>query len=148
MTSGFLRFSNMAQILHSEVRNATEVKNMLAQNHHASFFLAVTLVCISACIPVQTMPPPAEPYSPTRHLLLQIPDWLDVISVDFAAAAWETDNSLMGSRGFYNVFGKHRQSGIHFLLIYEGFPERTDPIEIIEISPTQASADSVPANSP
>jgi len=103
----------------------------------------VGLICITAISPAcaPKRPPPSipravTPAAPARHRLLEVPPWLEIVSVDFAAAMSGTDNRGSASRGFYTVFGRHREFGTHFLLLYEGVPWRTAPIEIIEVVPT------------
>jgi hypothetical protein len=104
------------------------------------------LICIaivvSACAAnpsIPTMPHSTRPEDPIRHRLLEVPSWLEVISADFAAAMSDTDQFSRVSRGFYTVFGRHRESGEYFLLVYEGVPWRAAPIEIVEIAPVTAS---------
>lgn len=95
-----------------------------------SVCLAVTL---SACA-TNTVPPPAKPTDPIRHNHLEVPVWLEIISVDFAAAMHGGDEKRTRGRGFLTVFGRHRESGKYHLLLYEDISRRTAPIEIIEVN--------------
>lgn len=99
------------------------------------FCLAVIL---SGCA-TNTVPPPAEPTDPIRHNSLEVPAWLEIISVDFAAAMYRGDKARTTGRGFYTVFGRHRESGKYHLLLYEDISRRVEPIEIIEVNSTIAS---------
>ncbi len=64
---------------------------------------------------------------------------MDIISVDFAAAMHGGDEKRTTGRGFYTVFGRHREFGTYFLLLYEDISRRAAPIEIIEINSAVAS---------
>lgn len=100
-----------------------------------SVCLAVTLF---ACA-TNTVPPVAKPTDPIRHNRLEVPTWLEIISVDFAAAMHGGDDKSTTGRGFYTVFGRHRQSGQYHLLLYEDISRRAAPIEIVEVGSTVAS---------
>ena len=93
---------------------------------------------LSACA-TNTVPPAANPTDPVLHNRLEVPAWLEIISVDFAAAMHGGDNKSTTGRGFYTVFGRHRQSGKYHLLLYEDISRRAAPIEIVEVSSTVAS---------
>ncbi len=95
-------------------------------------------VILSGCA-TNTVPPPAEPTDPIRHNRLEVPAWLEIISVDFAAAMHGGDQKRARGRGFFTVFGRHRESGKYHLLLYEDISRRVEPIEIIAVNSTVAS---------
>jgi hypothetical protein len=101
----------------------------------ASACFAVTL---SACA-TNTMPSTAGPADPIRHNRLEVPAWLEIVSIDFAAAMYAGQNTKTTRRGFYSVFGRHRESGTYYLLLYEDLARRAAPIEIIEVDTTVTS---------
>jgi hypothetical protein len=100
-----------------------------------SMFLAVTL---SACA-ANTLPSRAGPTDPIRHNRLEVPAWLEILSIDFAAAMGRNPEERTTRRGFYSVFGRHRESGTYYLLVYEDLARRGAPIEIIEVDTAVAS---------
>lgn len=104
--------------------------------------IALFATAMSACAS-STIPRAAKPTDPIRHTQLEVPIWLDVISVDFAAAMQASDQGTSRGRGFFTVFGRHKESGTHYLLLYEGISRRTAPIEIVEV--LRAAADSTGA---
>jgi hypothetical protein len=74
-----------------------------------------------------------SPTAPVRHHRLEVPEWLEVISVDVATAMSDTDKFARHSRWLYTVFGRHRETNKHFLLVYEGSSVRSGPIEIVAV---------------
>ena len=63
----------------------------------------------------------------------EVPSWLEVISVDFAAAMHGGDEKRTTGRGFFTVFGRHREYGTLYLLLYEDISRRAAPIQIVEV---------------
>jgi hypothetical protein len=100
-----------------------------------SVFLAATL---SACA-TNTMPSAAAPADPIRHNRLEVPAWLEILSIDFAAAMRGGGDVSTERRGFYSVFGRHRETDKYYLLLYEDITRRVAPIEIVEVDTTVVS---------
>lgn len=98
--------------------------------------LALALV-LPACAH-NALPPMLGSVEPTQYSTLEVPAILDVLSVDYEAVAYDggSDEGVT-ARVFLKVYGRHRESGTLYLLIYERGTDRRDPIDVIEIVPAE-----------
>jgi hypothetical protein len=109
----------------------------------SSRFALLPLACVfSACTrPVNTLPPVPTASSPLREILLDLPDSLEIRSVDFDAALYSDvsggagefnwTSTSVGGRAFVKVLAVHRRTGETMLLLYENVGRRTTPTQII-----------------
>lgn len=107
----------------------------------ALFALATTA---SACNPINTVPAPVTPADPVQYFDLDLPNTLEIKSVDFDAALF-TDvsgssdlvGSQVGGRGFLKVYAVDKNTGEQYLLIYEDIRERKRPVQVIRFRAVQ-----------
>ena len=89
---------------------------------------------------VNTLPPPSSPRAATDEYVLDLPEGLEIRSVDYDAtvagnvsgAAEVVSTSIYG-RAFVKVFAVERATGEEVLLIYENLGERSTPVQIMAI---------------
>ena len=82
--------------------------------------------------------PPFKSLGPVQYSKLEVPSALEVISVDYEAVAYGGGDSQLTARSFLKVFGRHRSSGVLYLLIYERGTGRREPVDVIEIAAIEA----------
>jgi ketosteroid isomerase-like protein len=119
--------------------------------------LAGTLLLAGCTHTVNTLPPLAAPGAALQEITLQIPDGLEVVSIDYDAALFSdvsgyssasiggTSTSL-GGRAFMKVHAVDRVTREQVLLLYEDVTKRTEPIQIIRArtaAPATSAADSL-----
>lgn len=98
--------------------------------------LMVLSVCagvISQGCAVNTLPSPARPMDPVRYYQLEIPDSIEVLSVDFDLAMYGQRSGGDEGRAFVKVIGKVRNSDRFVLFLFEDIDQRREPIEVIAI---------------
>jgi hypothetical protein len=93
---------------------------------------------LAACSPINTVPPPLTPTDPVQHYDLEIPESLDIRSVEFTATTFAdvsgyggTTGSKVGGRAFLQVYAVHRDTGDQYVLLYEDLPRRKQPVQVI-----------------
>ena len=112
-----------------------------------TYFKAIPVVAaalaLAACGPTNTVPPPVAPGDPIQHYDLNIPESLQVQSVEFAATTFSevagyggSTASEVGGRAFIQVHAIHRQTGEQYLLLYEDIANRKQPVQVIRFLPT------------
>lgn len=107
--------------------------------HLALPLLLLTVACNRT---VNTLPRLARPASPVEQILLQIPEGLEIRSVDYDAAMYSeaTDANLsfalVGGRAFVKVMAVDRRTGELVLLLYENITQRAAPIQVIRFVAT------------
>ena len=95
------------------------------------------VVLLAACIPtVNTLPPVPTSTSPMRETVLELPDSLEIRSVDFDATLYSDVSgpstfTTVGGRAFVKVLAVHRRTGETILLLYERIGSRATPSQII-----------------
>lgn len=111
--------------------------------HKAIFVIAAALVT-AACGPTtNTVPAPVAPGDPIQHYDLDLPESLEVQSIEFAATTFSevagyggTTSSEMGGRAFLQVHAIHRETGDHYLLLYEDIANRKHPVQVVRFRRT------------
>ena len=102
----------------------------------------IALLLLGGCTrTVNTLPPVTRPDAPLQEITLEIPDGLEVRSVDYDASMFSNvsgtsgtygvTTTAVGGRAFVKVFAIDRGSGEQVLLLYENIAERPRPIQII-----------------
>ncbi len=105
------------------------------------------LLVSAACTPtVNTLPPMTAPTTPTRDVLLQIPDGLEIRSVDYDVALYSDVSggdltfTSVGGRAFVKVVAVDRRTGEQVLLLYENITKRPTPIQVIRFRSTKSDS--------
>jgi hypothetical protein len=88
---------------------------------------------------INTIPPLVTPAAEVQRLDLELPPDLEIRTIDFAATTYADvrGNSDTGTwsevagRAFIKVWAVHRDSGEHYLLLYEDIAHRRRPVQII-----------------
>jgi hypothetical protein len=100
-------------------------------------------LALAACAPTNTVPPPVAPNDPIQYYDLNLPESLQVQSIQFAATTFSevsgyggATGSEIGGRAFLQVYAIHRETGDHFLLLYEDIANRRQPVQVIRFQPT------------
>lgn len=102
--------------------------------------VAITCLSVSmAACAVQTYPESAQPEDPVRHFQLQVPDSLEVVSVDYDIVIWEDAKENPAGRGFVKVVARNRVTSAFVLMLFEDIAKRTEPIEVIAVSSVNTS---------
>lgn len=106
------------------------------------FVVSFMLPLLGGCSrTVNTLPPVSRADAPLQEITLEIPDGLEVRSVDYDATMFSNvsgtsgtygvTSTSVGGRAFVKVFAVDRGSGEQVLLLYENIVERPRPIQII-----------------
>jgi hypothetical protein len=100
-------------------------------------------LALAACGPTNTVPAPVAPSDPIQYYDLNLPESLQVQSIEFAATTFSevsgyggTTGSEVGGRAFIQVYAIHRETGEHYLLLYEDIANRKQPVHVIRLQPT------------
>lgn len=116
-----------------------------------SLLLLPALASGVACSPVNTVPEPVSPTAAIQHYDLEVPEGLEIRSVDFSATTFSdvsgsggATSSSVGGRAFVKVYAVHRTTGEQFLLLYEDIARRKRPVQVIRFlrGPDRVRADS------
>ena len=115
--------------------------------HYRSIIAFAVSIALAGCSPVNTVPPPLAPNDPVLHYDLEIPESLEIRSVEFTATAFSdvsgyggSTGSKVGGRAFLQVYAVHRQTGDQYVLLYEDVARRKQPVQVIRF---RAAADSM-----
>ena len=100
----------------------------------------LAVVILGACSKtINTLPPTVTPADPVQHYSLQIPDSLEIKTVDFDAALYPNVSGTgelgvdtkLGGRAFVKVYALHRRTGEAYLVVFEDIARRRDPVLVI-----------------
>lgn len=91
---------------------------------------------------VNTMPPLLAPAADVQRLDLELPPDLEVRAIDFVATTYADvrgtpesgTSSQVAGRSFIKVWAVHRESGEHYLVLYEDAPRRRRPVQIVRFT--------------
>ena len=100
-------------------------------------------LALAACSPVNTVPAPVAPSDPIQYYDLDLPESLQVQSIEFTATTFSavsgsggTSSSKAGGRAFLQVYAIHRDTGEQYVLLYEDIANRKQPVQVIRFRPT------------
>jgi hypothetical protein len=100
-------------------------------------------LALAACGPPNTEPAPVAPNDPIQYYDLDLPESLQVQSIQFAATTFSevsgyggATGSEIGGRAFLQVYAIHRDTGDQYLLLYEDIANRKQPVQVIRFRPT------------
>ena len=103
----------------------------------------VAVLALAACSPVNTVPAPVAPSDPIQYYDLDLPESLQVQSIEFTATTFSdvsgyggATSSETGGRAFLQVYAIHRDTGEQYLLLYEDIANRKLPFQVIRFRPT------------
>lgn len=103
----------------------------------------VAVLALAACSPVNTVPEPVSPNDPVQYYDLDLPESLQVQSIDFTATTFAdvsgaggTTSSRTGGRAFLQVYAIHRDTGEQYVLLFEDISNRRQPVQVIRFRPT------------
>ena len=109
------------------------------------WLVALTAVATEiACVkPVTTVPAPVTPTAQVQYYDLEVPQELEIKSVDFSATMYSdvsgTPQGPVGStvngRAFVKVYAVDKTTGEQFLLLYEDITRRKRPVQVIRFIP-------------
>ena len=112
--------------------------------------LALTLSSAACSSTVNTLPPVTAPTAPLQEVVLEIPDGLEIRSVDYDATMYSDVSGMSGSygvtstsvggRAFVKVVAVDRKTGEQVLLLYENIHQRPKPIQIIRFRSSDVPA--------
>ena len=111
--------------------------------YHKAIPRIVAVLALAACSPVNTVPEPVSPSDPIQHYDLDLPESLEVQSIEFTATTFSdvsgyggTTSSETGGRAFLQVYAIHRDTGEQYVLLYEDIARRKQPVQVIRFRPT------------
>ena len=104
---------------------------------------SLALAVVGCSTTVNTLPPLATATDPAQHYTLDLPEGLEVKSVDFDATLFSNvsgsgtnTSTSLGGRAFVKVYAVDRQTGEQYLLLYENIARRTEPTQVIRFRET------------
>ena len=110
--------------------------------YHKGVLLMSAALTLAACGPTNTVPAPVAPSDPIQHYDLDLPESLEVRSIQFAATTFSevsgyggATSSETGGRAFLQVYAVHRDTGEQYFLLYEDIANRRRPIQVIRFRP-------------
>ena len=111
--------------------------------YHKAIPVIAAVLALAACSPVNTVPAPVAPSDPIQHYDLDLPESLQVQSIEFTATMFSdvsggggTTSSETGGRAFLQVYAIHRDTGEQYVLLYEDIARRKQPVQVIRFRPT------------
>lgn len=103
-------------------------------------FALMAVATETACVkPVNTVPAPVAPTAQVQYYDLELPQDLEIRSVDFSATTYADVSgapqgavgTTVNGRAFVRVYAVHKTTGEQFLLLYEDITRRRRPVQII-----------------
>jgi len=111
--------------------------------YHKAIPKIAAVLALAACSPVNTVPSPVSPSDPIQYYDLDLPESLQVQSIEFTATTFSdvsgaggTTSSKTGGRAFLQVYAIHRGTGEQYVLLYEDIANRKQPVQVIRFRPT------------
>lgn len=106
----------------------------------ATLFSSLLLLTVAAgCRTTTTLPRLSEINDPTKSVTLNIPEDMEVKSIDFSATMYgdQTGGTTQSAKGraFVKVYAVHRKTGQQYLLLYENIEKRAEPVMIVRFEP-------------
>lgn len=110
---------------------------------HKAISVIAAGLALAACGPTNTVPAPVAPGDPIQYYDLDLPESLQVQSIEFAATTFSevsgyggATSSNTGGRAFLRVHAIHRETGDQYLLLYEDIANRKQPVQVIRFRRT------------
>lgn len=111
--------------------------------YHKAIPKIAAVLALAACSPVNTVPAPVSPSDPIQYYDLDLPESLQVQSIEFTATTFSdvsgasgVTSSKTGGRAFLQVYAIHRETGEQYVLLYEDIANRKQPVQVIRFRPT------------